>query len=100
MDPESFNRIHTAAVRVRLPNFKSSFLCVLCLFAAISGFSLSFASLREIFVFFRPITNHLSPFTFHPFDALNACLYRACRDAQGRPLTSPSSHSCLLMRAD
>src|SRR6516164_9448661 len=23
----------------------------------------------------------------HPFDALNACLYRACRDAQGRPLT-------------
>jgi hypothetical protein len=26
-------------------------------------------------------------FTFHPFDALNACLYRACRDAQGRPFT-------------
>jgi hypothetical protein len=49
MEPESFNPIHTAAVKVRLPNFKSSFLCVLCLFAAISGFSLSFASLREIF---------------------------------------------------
>jgi hypothetical protein len=38
MDPERFNPIHTAAVKVRLRNFKSSFLCVLCLFAAIFGF--------------------------------------------------------------
>ena len=29
---------------------------------------------------------HLSPLTFHPFHALNACLFRACREAQGRPL--------------
>jgi hypothetical protein len=41
--------MHSAAVKVRLPNFKCSFLCVLRLFAAISGFSLFFAALREIF---------------------------------------------------
>jgi hypothetical protein len=31
-----------------------------------------------------PFTNHVSA---PPFDPLNACLYRACRDAQGKPLT-------------
>ena len=31
--------------------------------------------------------DHLSPITNHPVDALNACLFRACRDAQGRRLT-------------
>src|SRR5260221_4938012 len=30
---------------------------------------------------------HSRSAAFHPFDALNACLYPACRDAQGRPLT-------------
>jgi len=33
------------------------------------------------------ITNHFSPITNHPFDALNACLFRACREAQGGPFT-------------
>jgi 8-oxo-dGTP pyrophosphatase MutT (NUDIX family) len=48
----SFNPIHTAALKLRLQNFKSSFLCVLCLFAAISGFSLPFAPLRLCVRFF------------------------------------------------
>jgi signal transduction histidine kinase len=30
----------------------------------------------------QPITNHFSLLTSHPFDALNACLHRACRDAR------------------
>ena len=36
---------------------------------------------------------------FHPFDALNACLHRACRDAQGRPFTFHQSPFTPLPRA-
>jgi len=35
----------------------------------------------------RAAANPVSPLTNHPFNALNACLRRACREAQGRRLT-------------
>jgi hypothetical protein len=54
-------------------------------------------SLRSATNHLSPLTNHLSPLSFppppshlSPLRRANACLYRACRDAQGRLLTSLS----------